>query len=247
MYYRGLPSLHLHRVSRYVPTFPKLFFSRCFSVRLHSSTHWNRKHFFLGQWHEENMVINYVEEHPKAILRADHAASIRLQLEETLGTFNGFFFVTLYLNATVQRVSFGYVSRQSTFNDVRFRLHVLRPYSQAGQQPSNYFNFNTFLVPRRLCYNRNCHCPLQHSELIEYSKILTIAVATTNAGNKVSTVGIVDSLSDNNYAVFSFKGTYEDQELSRYKALRVKLHEPYTIWELSLLFLFLFLCLQSVK
>jgi len=229
MYYRGLPSLHLHRVSRYVPTFPKLFFSRCFSVRLHSSTHWNRKHFFLGQWHEENMVINYVEEHPKAILRADHAASIRLQLEETLGTFNGFFFVTLYLNATVQRVSFGYVSRQSTFNDVRFRLHVLRPYSQAGQQPSNYFNFNTFLMPRRLCYNRNCHCPLQHSELIEYSKILTIAVATTNAGNKVSTVGIVDSLSDNNYAVFSFKGTYEDQELSTYKALRVKLHEPYTI------------------
>ena len=82
MYYRGLPSLHLHRVSRYVPTFPKLFFSRCFSVRLHSSTHWNRKHFFLGQWHEENMVINYVEEHPKAILRADHAASIRLQLEK---------------------------------------------------------------------------------------------------------------------------------------------------------------------
>jgi len=112
MYYRGLPSLHLHRVSRYVPTFTKLFFSRCFSVRLHSSTHWNRKHFFLGQWHEENMVINYVEEHPKAILRADHAASIRLQLEETLGTFNGFFFVTLYLNATVQRVSFGYVSCQ---------------------------------------------------------------------------------------------------------------------------------------
>ena len=58
---------------------------------------------------------------------------------------------------------------------------------------------------------------------------LTIAVATTNAGNKVSTVGIVDSLSDNNYAVFSFKGTYEDQELSMYKALRVKLHDPYTI------------------
>ena len=66
-------------------------------------------------------------------------------------------------------------------------------------------------------------------EYREYSKILTIAVANTNTGNKVSTVGIVDSLSDNNYAVFSFKGTYEDQELSRYKALRVKLHEPYTI------------------
>ena len=74
-------------------------------MRLHSSTHWNRKHFFLGQWHEENMVINYVEEHPKAILRADHAASIRLQLEETLGTFNGFFFVILYLNVVPSAMS----------------------------------------------------------------------------------------------------------------------------------------------
>ena len=51
----------------------------------------------------------------------------------------------------------------------------------------------------------------------------------TNLGNKVSTVGIVDSLSDNNNAVFTFKGTYEDQELSRYKSMRVQLHEPYTI------------------
>ena len=137
--------------------------------------------------------------------------------------------MTFYLNAAVQRVSFGNVSCQSTFNDVRFRLHVLQPYSPRGQQPSNYFNLNTFLVPRRLCYTRNCQCPLQNSELIEYLNILTIAVADTNAGNKVSAVGIVDSLSDNNYAVFAFKGTYEDQELSRYKALRVKLHEPYTI------------------
>ena len=84
-------------------------------------------------------------------------------------------------------------------------------------------------MPRNVCYTRNCQCQLQHSELIEYSKILTIAVANTSAGNKVSTVGIVDSLSNNNFAVFAFKGTYEDQELSRYKALRVKLHEPYTI------------------
>jgi len=96
-------------------------------------------------------------------------------------------------------------------------------------------------MPRRLCYARNRQCPLHHSELIEYSKILTIAVATTNTGNKFSAVGIVDALSDdNNYAVFSFKGTYEDQELSRYKALRVKLHEPYTIWKL---FYVLFACL----
>ena len=145
--------------------------------------------------------------------------------------FQWIFFVTLYLNAAVQPVS---------FNDVCFCLHVLQPYSPPGQQPSNYFNFSTFLMPWRFCYTRNCQCPLEHSELIEYSKIWTIAVANTNGGNKVSTVGIVDSLSDNNYAVFAFKGTYEDQELSRYKALRVKLHEPYTIWEVSLLFLFLF-------
>ena len=195
---------------------------------------------FVGEWHEENMHINYVEQNPKAVLRAEHAANIRLQLEETLGTFNGFFFVTLYLNAAVQRVSFGYVTRCSSFNDVCFRLHVLQPYSQTGQQPSNYFNFHTFIMPRTLCYVRNCQCPLQHSELIEYSKILTIAVASTNAGNKVSTGGLVNSLSDNNNAVFAFKQSYEDQELSRYKSMRVKLHEPYTIWEDHLFFLFLF-------
>ena len=83
-------------------------------------------------------------------------------------------------------------------------------------------------MPRILCSTCNCQCPLQQSKLIEYSKKLTIAVADTNASNKVSVVGIVDSLSDNNYAVFAFKGTYEDQELSRYKALRVKLHEHFT-------------------
>jgi len=230
MYYRGLPSLHLSTVSWYVPSCTKLFFSNnSFSVCLHLNAYGITSTLFVGEWHEENMEINYVQEHPKAVLRADHAASIRLQLEETLGTFNGFFFVTLYLNAAVQRVSFGYVTRQSTFNDVRFRLHVLQPYSPPGQQPSNYFNFHTFLMPRNVCYTRNCQCQLQHSELIEYSKILTIAVANTSAGNKVSTVGMVDSLSDNNFAVFAFKGTYEDQELSRYKALWVKLHEPYTI------------------
>ena len=141
---------------------------------------------------------HHVQENPKAVQHTDHAASMRLQLEETLGTYNGFFIVTLYLNAAVQRVSFGYVTRSSTFNDVRFRLHVLQPYSQPGQQPSNYFNFHTFLMPRKLCYERNCQCPLHHSELIEYSKILTIAAAMTNSpsGKKVSTVGLVDSLSD---------------------------------------------------
>ena len=82
--------------------------------------------FILREWHEENMDINYVQENPKAMLRHEHAASMRLQLEETLGTFNGYFFVTLYLNA--ERVTFGYVTRSSTFNDVQFRLHILQPF-----------------------------------------------------------------------------------------------------------------------
>ena len=175
------------------------------------------------------MEINYVQENPKALLRHEHSARMRLLLEETLGTFNGFFFVTLYINAAVQRVSFGYVTRSSTFNDVRFRLHILQPYAEPGMEASNYFNFHTFIMPRSLCYSRNCQCPLQHSELIEYSKILTIAVETTNAGNKVHTVGIVDELSNDTYTVFQFKGSYEDQELTKYKSMRVKLHTPYTI------------------
>ena len=81
---------------------------------------------------------------------------------------------------------------------------------------------------------------MQHTELIEYSKILTIAVAETNAGNKVHTVGIVDTLSNDENAVF-LKGSYEDQELSKYKSIRVKLHAPYTIWSFSLLRFFFFL------
>ena len=70
---------------------------------------------------------------------------------------------------------------------------------------------------------------MHHTEFLEYSKILTIAFAETNAGNKVHTVGIVDALSNDENAVFQFKGSYEDQELSKYKSIRVKLHSPYTI------------------
>ena len=82
---------------------------------------------------------------------------------------------------------------------------------------------------------------MHHTELIAYSKILTIAVAETNAGNKVHTVWNVDALSNDENAVFQFKGSYEDQELSKYKSIRVKLHAPYTIWSFSLLCFFLFL------
>ena len=47
---------------------------------------------FIGEWQEENMDINQVQENPKAVLRQEHAATIRLQLEEILGTFNEYFF-----------------------------------------------------------------------------------------------------------------------------------------------------------
>ena len=50
------------------------------------------------------MEINYVTENPRAVLRQEHAATMRVQLEETLGTFSGYFFVTLFLNEAVQRV-----------------------------------------------------------------------------------------------------------------------------------------------
>ena len=71
------------------------------------------------------MDINYVQENPQAMLCHEHSARMRLQLEETLGTFNGYFFVTLYLNAAEQRVTFGYVMCSSTLNDVRIHLHIL--------------------------------------------------------------------------------------------------------------------------
>ena len=48
------------------------------------------------------MVINYVYEDPKAELQFAHTYTMRLLLEETLGTFNGFFFVAIYTNAAIQ-------------------------------------------------------------------------------------------------------------------------------------------------
>ena len=62
------------------------------------------------------MEIDYVQENPKAVLHHKHATTMRLQLEEKLGTFNGYFFVMLYLNEAVQRVTFGYITRSSSLN-----------------------------------------------------------------------------------------------------------------------------------
>ena len=96
-------------------------------------------------------------------MRQEHAATMRMQLEETLGTFSGYFFVTLFLNEAVQRVIFRYVTRSTSFNDVRFRLHILQPFVEQGHEASNYFNFHSFLMPPTVCYNRNCACPLAHT------------------------------------------------------------------------------------
>ena len=130
--------------------------------------------------------INYAQENPNAVLRHEHAATMRLQLEEPLGTFNGFFFVTLYLNEAVQRVTFGYIMRSSSFNDVRMRLHILQPYAQPGTQPSNYFNFSSFLMPQKPLLISELSMPLQHSELIEYSKILTFCCCNNHCRQQSS-------------------------------------------------------------
>ena len=186
------------------------------------------------------MEINYDPENPKAVLRQEHAATVRLQLEGTLGTFNGYFFVTLFLNEAVQRLTFGSVTGSTSFNNVRFCLHILEPFVEPGEQPSNYFNVHTFLTPQQVCYKRNCACPLQHTQLVEYSKILTICVTTTAAGNLVYTVGLVDvdKIAPGGNTVFQIKGSYEDQELSKYKSLRVKLHAPYTVYRAVVLSFF---------
>ena len=199
-----------------------------FSSLLVSSISWYVSGSIIFNIHQQFFVKN-IHENPKAVLRQEHAATMRLQLEETLGTFNGFFFVTLFLNEAVQRLTFGYVTRSTSFNDVRFRLHILEPYVEGGQPPSNYFNYHTFLMPQQVCYSRNCACPLLHTQLVEYSKILTICLAETAAGNRVHTVGPVDKFGPAGYTVFQIKGSYEDQELSKYKSLRLKLHAPYTV------------------
>ena len=99
--------------------------------------------FSLKEWHEANMVIGYVQENLKAVLWHEHAASMRLQIEETLGTFNGFFFVTLYLNEAVQRVSFGYITCSSSFNDVCMRLHILEASSLMPNMEHNHQTTST--------------------------------------------------------------------------------------------------------
>ena len=97
------------------------------------------------------MGINYVHENPKAVLRQEHAATMRLQLVETLGTFNGYFFLTLFLLEAVKRVTLAYVICSTTFNDVRFRLHILQPNVEPGKEVSNYFNFHMWLSHASKC------------------------------------------------------------------------------------------------
>ena len=76
-------------------------------------------------------------------------------------------------------------------------------------------------MPQKLCFPWNCQYPLHHTDLVE-----SIDVSTTNTGNRVRTVGIVDTLSDYANTLFQLIGSYEDQELSTYKSMRVKLYAP---------------------
>ena len=105
--------------------------NHCYVLLSHQKLH----HCFVWQWHEENLQLNYVQENIKAILFQEHPATLKLQLEET---FNGYFYVTLFLDEALQRLAFGYVTHTSTFNDVRFRLHVLQPFVELGKEASNY-------------------------------------------------------------------------------------------------------------
>ena len=78
------------------------------------------KQGFVGEWNEENMEIQYVTKHQMAELRHEHSATMRLLLEETLGTFNGYFFDNLFLNQEIQRPTFGYVTCSYSFNGICF-------------------------------------------------------------------------------------------------------------------------------
>ena len=61
-----------------------------YMINIHYTGHqYSRTYGFVGEWNEENMEIQYVTQHPMAELGHEHSATMRLLLEETLGTFNG--------------------------------------------------------------------------------------------------------------------------------------------------------------
>ena len=223
----------------------------CWSVRRtgnnEEKTIYKRKHFcpcpsctvgdfvhclhqqFMGEWYAEQMTVKYVTEDIPATLRADHAVDIQNCLHVLLETFTGYFFVAIFTNAEVQRPTFGYISAQSRFHDVRVRMHVLDPFVPIGKEHLlNYFNHAMFKMPRKLCFKPVCNCDAHHTRLVEYSKILMPCVGKTPSDKLVHSVFEDFQLSTQDFGVFKFKESYEDAQLTRYKTLRLKLWAPYT-------------------
>ena len=177
----------------------------------------------------EEMTIRYRTEDPIADKRADHAHSIKITIQEMLAS-HGIFFVAIYTNDETQRLTFAQVSKaKSRLYDIRIRVHVYPPFVPEGEEPSNYFNYSRFLVPRDVCYQLHCNCARLHTQLVEYSKILMLCMTTTKTGNWISTVDVVKTLTTNTFSVLQFKDTYEDEQLEKYKTLRMQLWASYRI------------------
>ena len=158
-----------------------------------------------------------------------HNISVCSNSRKVMKTHTSYFFVAIFTNAEVQRPTFGYISAQSRFHDVRVRMHVLDPFVPIGKEHLlNYFNHAMFKMPRKLCFKPVCNCDAHHTRLVEYSKILMPCVGKTPSDKLVHS-GFEDSqLSTQDFGVFKFKESYEDAQLTRYKTLRLKLWAPYT-------------------
>jgi len=54
-------------------------------------------------------------------------------------------------------------------------------------------------------------------------------MSTTKTGNLISTLEVEKILLTPNFAVLQFKDTYKDEQLEKYKTLRMQLWAPYRI------------------
>ena len=197
----------------------------CTEGAFHQCYHAN----FLGEWFMEEMTIRSRSEDPIADKRADHAHSIKLRIQELLAS-HGIFFVAIYTNDETQRLTFAQVSKaKSRLYDIRIRVHVYPPHVPEGELPSNYYNYARFVVPTDVCYQLHCNCERLHTQLVEYSKILLVCMSTTKTGNLISTLDVEKNLSTTTFAVLQFKDTYKDEQLEKYKTLRMQLWAPYRI------------------
>ena len=77
-----------------------------YMINIHyTGHHYSRTYGFVGEWNEENMEIQYVTQHPMAELRHEHSATMRLLLEETLGSMGTFLSLCSLINKYKDRLS----------------------------------------------------------------------------------------------------------------------------------------------